>query len=95
MNLHVDAQNLKKTKNTKKFNFFRKTKFTDLLGMILGKIFKNFFWRASTWRAPDYEAKFSDLLFLVVATNKIYRFFLFYLVGVHLKNFARARAPTL
>ena len=57
--------------------------------------FLKIFLRASTWKAPKYEAKFTDLLFLVVATNKIYRFFLYHFFGVHLKIFARARAPTL
>ena len=50
--------------------------------------------RASTWNDPEILAKFSDLLFFVVATKKIYRFFLYHHVGAHLKNFWRARAVT-
>ena len=35
-----------------------------------------------------------NFLVLVVATKKIYRIFIFCLVGAHLKNFARARTLT-
>ena len=35
----------------------------------------------------------SDLFFFIVATKTIRGIFLFYLVGAHLKNFARARPP--
>ena len=76
-------------------DFFRKTKFTDLLEMVWRIIFRKFFWRAPRARGPKSWLKFSNLLFLVVATNQNYRFFLYRFVGAHLKNFARARAPTL
>ena len=68
-----------------------KTKFTDLQILVWRKFFsKNFLW-ASTWKGPKIEAKKLDLLFLAVSTKKIYRIFIFYLLGVHLKIFVCAR----
>ena len=75
-------------------HFLRKTKFTDLQILVWRKFFIKNFLRASTWRDPEILAKFSDLLFFVVATKKIYRIFIFCLVGAHLKNFPRARTLT-
>ena len=73
--------------------FLRKTKTTDLLEMVWKKkLSKNFFARINV-DPPKILAKFSDLLLFVVATKKIYRFFLYRKVSVHLKKFSRARAP--
>ena len=68
-----------------------KTKFTDLQ-ILVWKIFssKNFLW-ASTWKGPKSEAKNSDLLFLAISTKTIYRIFICYVVGAHLKIFVCAR----
>ena len=62
------------------------------LDIDLKKKFFQIFLCASTWNDPKILAKFSDLLFFVVATKFFCRFFLYYHVGAQLKFFLRARA---
>ena len=89
-------------RNQNHFFVFRdiKTNFWEKLNLQIFRYWfeKNFFLEnflcASTWNDPKILAKFSDLLFFVVATKFFCRFFLYYHVGAHLKNFLRARAVT-
>ena len=64
------------------------------LDIDLKKFFFKIFLCASTWNDSKIPAKFSDLLFFAVAIKFFCRFFLYYHVGAHAKNFARARAST-
>ena len=62
--------------------------------MVWKIFFQIFFCEHQRGPLPKIPAKFSDLLFFVVATKKIYRFFLYHHVDAHLKSFLAARTRT-